>query len=335
MHATVLPLELAAENISPYAQRRGLIQVGPASVEELGGGVSSRVYLVAGAGQRLVLKQPLPRFRVRDEWLVDTHRVEVEADFLRLVGARLPRNAVPEFVAFDTQDKILVVRAAPATFQPWKSRLLVGEVDEKIGAQAGALLGKIHRIGVDAPELRASFDQPELFHQQRIDPYVRALVARHPTLAGALGEAINHLEHDRSTLIHGDFSPKNLLTDGRSLMLVDHEVATWNDPLFDVCFFLNHLLLKAVHLPSSADEYHACAGAFLQAYLVQAPPVARKRPSEPSHLLPVLMLARVDGKSPVEYLSEESRRIVRQRAVRWLEAKPRSTSEYVAQAFLN
>ena len=323
--------EFTADDALRFLQGRGLLEDKSASVEELGGGVSSHVFLVSAAGRRFIVKRPLPKFRVADEWLVDMDRVRVEADFLKLVGGRLPRNSVPDLVAFDDPNQILVTAAAPPSFRPWKERLVKGDADTQVASSVGELLAKIHRIGLDEPPLRSSFDRPRLFHQQRIEPYLRTLVGRHPDRADPLNEVIAHLEHDRTTLIHGDYSPKNILTDGRGIMLVDHEVATWNDPLFDVCFLLNHLALKAVHRPREADRFHECMHAFLDRYQAQAPTPARVRLSAPIHLLPALMLARVDGKSPVEYLSEDARREVRQTARRQLAYPAHSTKEYVAR----
>ncbi|HEX9816297.1 MAG TPA: aminoglycoside phosphotransferase family protein, partial [Candidatus Thermoplasmatota archaeon] len=291
--------ELAAHTVAPYLIGRGLLPPGAASVEKLGGGVSSRVFLVSSNRRRLIVKQPLPRFRVRDEWLVDTDRIGVEANFLRHIGSRLPSGSLPEFVSYDEPEQVLVVTAAAPNFRPWKAALLSGDADPRLAHAAGQLLAKIHRIGSEEPSLRATFDQSRLFDQQRIDPYLGTLLMRHPTRADALRKVIAHLETDRTTLIHGDFSPKNILTDKRALLLVDHEVATWNDPVFDVSFFLNHLLLKFAHTKAS-EAIAECVHSFLGAYASAAPTVARERLQQPSHLLPSLMLARVDGKSPVE-----------------------------------
>ncbi len=332
-HAPPLATELAADTVTQYLVGRGLLPAGAASVEELGGGVSSRVFLVASNRRRLVVKQPLPRFRVRDEWLVDTDRITVEANFLRHIGSRLPSGSLPEFVLFDEPEQVLVVTAAPPHFRPWKTSLLAGDADPRLAQAAGALLGKIHRIGIEDPTLRSTFEQSRLFDQQRVDPYLRTLVTRHPKRAPALRNVIAHLENDRTTLIHGDFSPKNMLTDARALLLVDHEVATWNDPLFDVSFFLNHLVLKFAHLEGS-EAIAECVHGFLDAYAAAAPPIARERLQQPSHLLPALMLARVDGKSPVEYLKEPARDEVRTRAGKWLDAPPRPLTEYVSKALV-
>jgi 5-methylthioribose kinase len=323
-------LELAEASVAEYVQRRGHLPPGPASVQELGGGVSSRVFLVASSGRRLIVKQPLGRFRVREEWLVGVDRVAIEARFLAEVAGRLPRGALPELIGFDEENGVLIESAAPANFVPWKQKLLVGEVDLRLAQQAGELAGRIHALGFEQPGLLQTFDQPRLFDEQRIDPYLRHVAKRHPGLA-ALGELVRHLETDRTTLIHGDFSPKNMLTDGSGLMLVDHEVATWNDPLFDVCFFLNHLVLKGVHREEAAPLFEEAARAFLAAYTSRAPPSARRHLEAPSHLLPALLLARVDGKSPVEYLTEPARGRTREAAVRALRKPARPTLAYVAE----
>lgn len=301
-------------------------------MEELGGGVSSGVFRVVAGGLRLVVKQPFPMFRVQEEWVVDVERAAVEAEFLRRVGPRL-RGAFPRFVAYDADAHVLVVEAAPASFDPWKARLLTGDADPSLGEAAGRLAARIHNLGLEEPALRPAFDRPTFFDQQRIDPYLRTVQRRHPEQAKPLQDVITHLERDRTTLVHGDFSPKNMLTDGHAMLLVDHEVATWNDPLFDVAFFLNHLLLKAVHRRAARARLRTCGDAFCQAYESTADARIRERWRDPSHLLPALMLARVDGKSPAEYLPLPGRDAVRRRALAWLAAPPRSTQAYVTAAF--
>jgi 5-methylthioribose kinase len=49
------------------------------------------------------------------------------------------------------------------------------------------------------------------------------------------------------SLVHGDFSPKNIIIYQRRLKLLDHEVVHFGDPAFDVGFALTHLLSKAHH----------------------------------------------------------------------------------------
>lgn len=92
---------------------------------------------------------------------------------------------------------------------------------------------------------------------------------------------------------------------------------------------LNHLLLKAVHLPAQSSALSQSFMHLVQAYLgaVDWEPTAAFE-QRTAQLLPALMLARVDGKSPVEYLTDESRRdMVRRAATQGLRKPPRQLSE--------
>ena len=82
--------------------------------------------------------------------------------------------------------------------------------------------------------------------------------------------------------------------------MIDWEIVHRGDPAFDVAFLLNHLLLKTIHRPASRNDYEACGAAFLDAY---------GQDLDLAYVLGLvgcLMLARVDGKSPAEYLTEPS-----------------------------
>ena len=108
------------------------------------------------------------------------------------------------------------------------------------------------------------------------------------------------------TLVHGDVSPKNILVGPEGPILIDAECAWWGDPAFDIAFCLNHLLLKCLWKPALAGSYLHCFEVLATAYLTsvtwEAPAVIEARAAS---LLPGLFLARVDGKSPVEYLTDE------------------------------
>ncbi|MGH9430228.1 MAG: aminoglycoside phosphotransferase family protein, partial [Terriglobia bacterium] len=84
-------------------------------------------------------------------------------------------------------------------------------------------------------------------------------------------------------------------------------VVHWGDPAFDSGFLLNHLLLKAIHQPQFAKLYLSAAGAFWRSLAAGIEPAG----GEDLELMTIrhlgaLMLARVDGKSPVEYIQNEA-----------------------------
>ena len=347
---------LDAHNAVAYLAGRGLIgsdEAGRAAPTLLGGGVSNTVVRVdvpaaAGAGGRsLVLKQSLPRLRVAGEWYADRERICREWAAAEYLGNILPPSAVPQVVDTDRGNCLFVMTAAPGDGVNWKEALLDGVVDVGVAARVGSLLGIIHRrsavaageAGAMPPDLREFADQ-RCFVQLRIDPYHRAVAAAHPDLAAAIeAEAQRMLAHPR-VLVHGDYSPKNIIVstgngndgDGAgdsAVFLLDFEVAHLGNPVFDLAFMLNHLTLKAIHRPQLAEEYNVAARAFWTAYQDTAGDdiagdgdgTAAERASlerDTLRQLGALLLARVDGKSPVEYIVAAAQKAQARRLARLL-----------------
>jgi 5-methylthioribose kinase len=278
----------------------------PIDVEVLSGGVSSLVVRARGRTRCAVVKQALPRLKVRDEWLSRVERSSIEARCARVLAILVP-GSVPETLASDEAHHALVMACAPEGSANWKVQLMSGVVNVDTAADAGRLLGRIHARTVGRPDLATAFDDRSFFDELRIDPYLRTLMLRHPDLAAPIGAIVEEQLATRVCLVHGDYSPKNLLVapDG-NLILLDHEVAHWGNPAFDVAFVLNHLCLKSIKFHARADAYLAAARATWAAYLDEAPAIVHHLQAHTAHLLAGLMLARVDGKSPVEYLETET-----------------------------
>ena len=113
-------------------------------------------------------------------------------------------------------------------------------------------------------------------------------------------------------LVHGDVSPKNILVGPDGPVFLDAECAWYGDPAFDLAFCLNHLLLKCVWVPSAKEKLLQCFSVLSSSYLQRFS--SGNLEERTASLLPALLLARVDGKSPVEYLDEAQRSFVRERA---------------------
>ncbi|MBC7927077.1 MAG: phosphotransferase [Bryobacteraceae bacterium] len=280
------------------------------SIQPLTGGVSSEIALIREPGRRsFVAKRALSQLRVSEEWYVDLSRNGFECDYLEYVGHVLP-HSVPAVLArgdgwfameyLDTQEHA-----------NWKSLLLSGDVQAIHSARAGETLARIHQFSYHSSEARKTFHSFDNFHQLRIDPYFVTTARRHPNLAAAFQEASDQLTQTSECLVHGDFSPKNILVSASRLIVLDCEVAWFGDPSFDVAFLLNHLLLKSLyHAPANrglADSIEA----FLTSYFTQWPAQRDSLEQRTARLLPLLLLARVDGKSPAEYLTNDNRNHIR------------------------
>jgi 5-methylthioribose kinase len=302
---------LTLATVGSWLTSRGLIAPGAAiEAHELEWGVSNVVLAVRANGFLAVVKQALPRLRVAEEWLAKRERTLTEAEALRLAG-RIAPASVPDVLDVDEAACAMTIAHAPDGWRNWKELLLGGETDPGVGRRAGELLRAWHAGTLRNDEVARRFSDVEAFDQLRVDPYHRAVMRRWPRLERAVGAYAEELLTTHACLVHGDFSPKNVLVGPEGLWVIDFEVAHFGNPVFDPAFMLNHLLLKAIHRPGSAGRYRACAEAFLAAYEDGLPWELVPHPPALTGHVGCLMLARVDGKSPAEYLSETERLVAR------------------------
>jgi len=284
----------------------------PVAAVALAGGVSSGIYRVDLRSGSYCLKQALPKLKVAKDWSVPVDRVFAEIAWLRVVGQIVPGH-VPEVLGQDDASKSFVMAYLGPEYRNWKSELLAGRIDREAARAVGEVLGRIHANTADDPRLAPRFANDQNFHAIRLEPYLVETARMHPALSAHLLAIVARTARTRRVLVHGDVSPKNIMLGPQGPVLLDAECAWWGDPAFDVAFCLNHFLIKAAHLPACCDALMASYRAFAGAYFAQVHwepvPALQERVAA---LLPALALARVDGKSPVEYLDEPRREAVRQ-----------------------
>ena len=269
-------------------------------VEVLTGGVSNVVLAITTASQKLVLKQALAELAVSEKWVADQRRAIVEADAIELFN-RLSPTQVPKLVFLDPERFILVLERVPVGSTVWKSDLLAGVINPDIGLKLGATLASWHNYGEKNAEVKVKFMEDSLFEQLRIDPFYRFVAAKNPQIEVSIRKLINELEGDKTTVVHGDFSPKNIMVaTNDDVYILDFEVTHVGNPVFDLAFLIAHLLCKFFR---TDDRLHAkllanTAISFVEEYQG----VRRISPSLTKHAA-LIALARVEGKSPVNYLS--------------------------------
>jgi aminoglycoside phosphotransferase (APT) family kinase protein len=318
---------LSPQNVQDYLQSQGLLR-GEEHVSAcaLGGGVSNVVLLLEWQGnpeKRWVVKQSLGKLRVKDDWRSERSRIYREAESLRALLPVLGPAALPEVVHIDFENFLYVMTAAPVGSRVWKDLLLARRTDSPIARDAAVLLAKIVKGSRDDAGLREQFGDRTVFDQLRIDPYYRTTASRHPELRREFDDLIDTSLGIRTSLVHGDFSPKNMLVRGEYIFLIDFEVVHWGDPSFDAAFLINHLLLKAFHLPAISRQFIALAGDFWTTLLAAlgAEATAGFEAMTIRHL-GGLMLARIDGKSPVEYIQDEPTKASVRKAASQILAEP-------------
>ena len=306
-------------------------------VEALAGGVSNRTVLVErglATEPNWVIKQALPKLRVQHAWYSDPARVHREALGLRWLEQLLPDGSVPRFVFEDREHHLLAMEAVALPHENWKSQLLLGQLDVGHVYQFAKMLAAIHRRSYERhDELAPKFHDRSFFESLRLEPYYAFPTTKVPDAASFLDALIDETRRRCLTLVHGDFSPKNILIREEQLVLLDHEVIHWGDPAFDVGFSLTHLLSKAHYLPPRRDAFAAAARAHWNSYataLGVGPWQNSLQHHAIRHTLGCL-LARVAGRSPLEYFSESHRTRQRRVVLDLLRQMPRTIDELVAR----
>ncbi|HKN31246.1 MAG TPA: aminoglycoside phosphotransferase family protein [Roseiarcus sp.] len=315
--------------------RLGLVQAGEtAKITPLTGGVSSDISLVEAGGRRFCVKRALPRLKVAALWEAPVERNAAEAAFMRAVARWLPR-AIPRVLGEDAEAGLFAMDYfASERFPLWKPELLEGRVDQNFAAAVGRDLALIHSKSAGEPEMRTAFAHDETFEAIRIEPYLRATAQAHPALAARLDSLAETTLSTKRALVHGDVSPKNILVGPDGPVFLDAECAWFGDPAFDVAFCLNHLLLKGARQGVGKAPYLAAFAALADAYLASVDwEDASELEARAAKLLPALFLARVDGKSPVEYLTRDGERDSVRRCAIPLIAAPPQTLASVADAW--
>jgi 5-methylthioribose kinase len=275
---------------------------GDARFDELGGGVSNKVIRVEGPAFRAVLKQSLGKLRVEQEWLADRERIFREAAAMRWVEGRLHGGRAPKVLWEDRENFAIAMESAPAGAEMWKNRLFGGEFDPTCAGTAGRMLGSLIGASCNDSEARRIFGDRTVFRQLRIDPYYRFTADIAPECADYFYDLIGRSDARQVSLVHGDWSPKNLLVSNEGVWAIDWEAIHFGDPSFDAGFLLNHLLLKSIAMPQHRAALAHLAEVFTAALAEELPAGAEWVEAAALEHLPALLLARVDGKSPAEYL---------------------------------
>ena len=296
------------DDIAAALRRMGLLDDGPCPpLTPLTGGVSSDIWRVELASGPACIKRALSRLRVSAEWHAPVERNRYELQWMVCAARTIP-EAVPQILGADDELGMFVMRyLEPAEFPLWKQQLRDANAVTATAAEVGARLARIHAATAGDQEVAARFDTDDTFYAIRLEPYLLATARVHPELAHALEELVETTAGEKRALVHGDVSPKNLLIGPAGPVFLDAECAWYGDPAFDLAFCLNHLLLKCLWVPAAREAYLACFQSLAAAHLGRVDwEDASRFEARAAGLLPGLLLARVDGKSPVEYLTDEA-----------------------------
>jgi 5-methylthioribose kinase len=316
---------LDPQNAERYLRETGRISAASrVTIRELTGGVSNMVLLVEHPDQpasNFVIKQARAQLRTRHVWLSSVERIWREAAVLRICQRLLAESrepvplaiGTPQILFEDREQYLFGMTAAPQPNVVWKADLLAGHAAARIAEAAGRLLGTLHAGSWNNAMVAEEIGDRTLFDQLRVDPYYRTLAVERNETKPAVERLIASLAAHPRCLVHADFSPKNMLLFSGGALLVDFETGHYGDPAFDLGFFLSHLMLKAYLKAPRHAPYVALTEAFQTAYdtVLRATVPEGERADlwqRGVQNFAGCAWARLDGKSPVEYLCDEPRR---------------------------
>lgn len=319
---TALPSDIAKPLVG-----LGLLQgQGPWRGSPLTGGVSSDIWRVETPDGPICAKRALPKLKVAADWRAPTSRNLYEARWLKRAALAAP-GAAPVVLGQDEAAGVLALEwLDPADHPTWKAELMAGRVDPSFAAAVGDALGRIHAATAITrmPDIPDAFPTDAIFHDIRLEPYLLATAKAWPGFATMLQRLSAQTAATKLTLVHGDVSPKNILCGPDGPVFIDAECAWAGDPAFDIAFCLNHMLLKRVARPDCAADLADSFEALWLAYAARVDwePLERLE-ARTASLLPALFLARVDGKSPAEYVTSDTAKArIRQTATALLLTPP-------------
>ena len=324
---------LLPDAVLDFLRRSGLAQAGETPrAEPLAGGVSSDIWRVELARGALCVKRALPVLRTAQRWEAPVERNRYERRWIETANRIVPGIA-PRVLAGDDAAGCFAMEDL-GSLPSWKSELAAGRADAGFARALGGRLARIHAATAGDAQIAAEFATDASFHAIRLEPYLLATARAHADLAARLEALAARTAATRLALVHGDVSPKNILVGRNGPVLLDAECAWYGDPAFDLAFCLNHLLLKCLWVPPASEGFLACFDSLCLSYIES---ISWENPSgleaRAASLLPGLLLARVDGKSPVEYITESSQQNRVRSVARALIAAPPARLSEVREAW--
>ena len=301
---------ISPHNLCQALVRMGLLKEGvQPALHPLSGGVSSDIVRVDLADGPICVKRALPQLRVAATWRAPVERNTFEVEWIR-TAARFVPHGVPQILGVDQHAGLFAMGYfEPQTYPVWKLQLRDGMIDTETARAVARCLVRVHAGTANDVQLAARFATDHIFYPIRLEPYLLATAERHADCAEVLRGLVDTTAANKRALVHGDVSPKNILSGPHGPVLLDAECAWYGDPAFDLSFCLNHLLLKCVWRPHWSRRYLECFDSLAETYLAGVSwESAAALEARAVRLLPGLLLGRIDGRSPVEYITAEADR---------------------------
>jgi D-3-phosphoglycerate dehydrogenase len=299
----------------------------PVSGTPLDGGVASDIRVVEGPNGPEVIKRALPKLKVAADWFSDPARSSIEVAAIGAFADLIGPDFVPEVLWSQPEENLFSMRLVDPRLRNWKKDLLIGRIDVRTAIRAGELLGQVHTRSIKRTDLRSQFADTRYFEELRVEPFFLRVAAADRVLGAAIEVIAAGMGQRKSALVHGDYSPKNILADGSDLVILDFEVTHWGDPRFDVAFCLSHLILKAQRCTATSLAVRQVITSFIAGYRTHGPSVLDR---DLVQITGCLLLARLEGASPIDYLADIDIPYVRSLAAMMITAPESSIDAYAS-----
>ncbi len=299
--------------------------------KKLTGGVSSEVYHVRTNKNNYCIKRSLKRLLVKKKWIANTNRIKFEYLWLKHCQSILKRN-IPNTYEFNDKKKYIVMEYLKTSQYKTLKQLYFKRI---ININTIKLISKhlytIHSNSSNYKTKKTFEGNYKNFYDLRLDPYFNEVGRVYPKYKGYIKKINEDYIKNSSTLVHGDFSPKNILVDKNKIIYLDAECCNFGDPVFDLVFFTNHLLIKSIFFKDKSQEFIKLYLSFYKEYLSNLS--TKNFNSYIDRIIkmtPIMLLSRVDGKSPVEYISQENiKNIIRKKSFLLLDGKINSLNDII------
>ncbi len=321
-------------------RRMGLLAAGATSPQAptgaaLTGGVSSDIWRIDLPTGPVCVKRALAKLRVAADWQAPVERNLYEARWMRRANAAVP-GAAPALLGQDAASGALAMQFLPPADHPlWKDQLRDGHADPAFAAAVADRLVRIHAATAADPAVAAEFPTDAIFYAIRLEPYLLATARAHPDLAPRLEALVATTQAQQARAGAWRCQPEEHpgRTGGtgvprRGMRLVGRSGVR------------SGLLPQSPAAEMPVDAARARPGSWrasrrwrttYRAGVVWEPPDALE--ARAAHLLPGLFLARVDGKSPVEYITAEADKDRVRRVARALLLAPPARLDAIRQAW--
>ena len=299
--------------------------------KKLTGGVSSEVYHVKTIKNNYCIKRSLKRLLVKKKWIVNTNRIKFEYLWLKHCQNILKRN-IPNTYEFNNKKKYIVMEYLKTSQYKTLKQLYFNKIiNINTIRSISKHLYKIHSNSSNYKTKKTFEGNYKNFYDLRLDPYFNEVGRVYPKYKGYIKKINESYIKHSNTLVHGDFSPKNILVGKNKIIYLDAECCNFGDPVFDLVFFTNHLLIKSIFFKDKSQEFIKLYISFYKEYLSNLS--TKNFNSYIDRIIkmtPIMLLSRVDGKSPVEYINKvKIKNIIRKKSFLLLDSKISSLNDII------